>query len=210
MGATVPLWAFVTLGLAAPAVSLIGIIITTSAESRRSHRNWLRQTKYEAYEQSFTTYFNMKAAFSDFVDAPVVTQDSLDRLSVAATAFMHQYLKTELVASLRVSFYMQMEMFKTWIDVHWQIEAAEVGKPPHKPHREWGEYGETRNAVNYELGVRRDPRWWLGKWRDRGTVVPSAYVRDLLTQDEVEPVISFKVPNPHGEPSKKESHNNAD
>jgi hypothetical protein len=55
MDASVPLWAFVALGLAAPLVALLSVAITTRAENRRSHRNWLRQTKYASHDRLFAT-----------------------------------------------------------------------------------------------------------------------------------------------------------
>lgn len=114
VNATVPLWALVALGLAAPTVALVGVLITTRAESRRSHRNWLRQTKYESYEDLFSTYLAMKAAYSDYLDAEAVTNEAIERLSITADAFKRQFDKTKLIAGLRVSFYPGFASPSTW------------------------------------------------------------------------------------------------
>lgn len=84
-----PLWAFVALGLAAPFVALISVAISTRAESRRSHRNWLRQTKYESYDRLFATYLDMTTAYSDYLDSPIVTRVAKKRLSDAADVVKH-------------------------------------------------------------------------------------------------------------------------
>jgi hypothetical protein len=199
VNATVPLWAFVALGLAAPVVALISVLVSTQAESRRTQRAWLRQTKYESYERLFTAYFAMTAAYSDFLDAPIVTAKAIKRLSGAHENFKHQYDKTKLIASLRVSFSMDIEMLRTWFDIMFQLNAATEGEPAPKPHRGWGGYGDTSRAAAWDLGVRRDPGGWLAKWRDRGDVVPSNYVRRAAAEAKAEesPTVRFEVSNPY-------------
>ncbi|MGV9478828.1 hypothetical protein, partial [Gordonia aichiensis] len=72
---------------------------------------------------------------------------------------------------MRVSLAMGRELFPTWLDVYIAVEDAVIGEPPAEPRRDtWGDFGETRTAVRYDLGVRRDPELF-GKWRDRDYVV---------------------------------------
>jgi hypothetical protein len=171
VNATVPLWAFVTLGLVAPVVTLIGVIVATQAESRRSHRNWLYQTKYESYERLFTAFFDMCDAYRDYLDAPTITESTLRKLILATNAFKSQYERTSLVSSLRVGFNMEIELRKTLIDIEFQIMAAKAGKPAPTPHRPWGASEDTRDAARYDLRVRQDPDGWRGRRKDRGTLV---------------------------------------
>jgi hypothetical protein len=179
MDATVPLWAFVALGLAAPAVALLSVLVTTRAENRRSHRNWLRQTKYESYDRLFSTYFPMKEAFSDYLDAPEITESNLDKLRQTSQIFKDQFERTGLVASLRVSLAMEREMVSTWFKIYYALQSAEVGNPPPEPPGEWGAWGRTRDAARYDLGVRRDPERF-GSWRDRDHVVRYGYAPTSL------------------------------
>jgi len=202
VNATVPLWAFVTLGLVAPVVALIGVIITTQAENRRSHQNWLYQTKYESYEQLFTAFFDMCDTYRDYLASPTITDTTLSEITSAANTFKSQYERTALISSLRVGFNMEIEMLKTWIDVNFQITAAEVDRPTPKPHRAWGACGDTRNAARYDLRVRRDPGGWRARRRDRDNVVPSEYVRRAVRSAEAEanPAVRFTVRNPYADP----------
>lgn len=198
MSASVPLWAFVALGLAAPLVALLSVAITTAAENRRSHRNWLRQRKYEVYDELFSKFHDLKRTYGDFLDAPLVTTDLVDRLRVACRDFQNHYERTGLMASLRVSLAMQDEMMKTWFDIYFQLKAAKVGEPPSKPHREWGDSFETMQAARYDLGSRRDPLRWRGARQDRDHVVRHRYVKNRY-QHEKKPTLTFEVPNPYEE-----------
>lgn len=198
MTASVPLWAFVSLGLAAPIVALVGVLITTGTESRRSHRMWLYQTKYESYERLFTTYFDLSSAYSDYLAAARVTPWELQRLTETARAFKNQYEKTALVASLRVSVYMEREMIRLWVDAHLQIDAAVVGKRAPRPSMEWGDYVETRDAVRFDLRVRRDPGGWRARWRDRDFVV-----RRRIGSKQPDSVLTFDIANPYEQPPVK-------
>jgi hypothetical protein len=199
VNATVPLWAFVTLGLVAPVVTLIGVVITTQAENRRSHRNWLYQTKSESYERLFATFSAMCDAYRDYLDPPIITNSTLRQLTLATNAFKSQYARTSLVSSLRVGFNMEIELQRTLIDINFQIMAAEVGKPAPTPHRPWGESSDTRDAARYDLRVRQDPEGWRGKRKDRGNIVPSEYVNRAVRSAKAKknPVKRFVIHNPY-------------
>ncbi|MFE0749471.1 hypothetical protein [Gordonia sp. NPDC058843] len=171
MDSSVPLWAFVGLGLAAPLVALFSVLLTIGAESRRSHRDWLRHTKFEAYDALFGTFHALTQTYSRYLDLPTVTPEKVTELNDTAQRFKDQYERTMLVASMRVSLSMERELFPTWLDVYIAVEDAVVGEPPANPRRDaFGDLGETRRAVRYDLGVRRDPDLF-GKWRDRDYVV---------------------------------------
>lgn len=172
MDQTVPLWAFVTLALAAPVLALLGVIVSTRSETRRSHQNWLRQTKYESYERLFVVYAELKDAYSAFLDSdPVVTPDVLERLRQAERKFREQNERTQLVASMRTALAAEQDMGPTWFAIYWQLQDAKAGMAPPKPPASWGDHVNVREAVRVDLGARRDDKWFGGRY-DRRRVVP--------------------------------------
>jgi hypothetical protein len=167
----VPLWAFVALALVAPLLALVGVLISSRAESKRAHRNWLRETKYESYERLFVTHQRLKEAYAAFLDATMVSDHHIENLRRALRDLTDQVERTQLVASLRVGMAMDREIMATVFAVMMHLDMAIVGVPPPKPPGNWGDMFATRQAVRADLGSRRDERWFGAKF-DRRTGVP--------------------------------------
>jgi hypothetical protein len=176
MNDTVPLWAFVALGLAAPTLALLGIVFSVRAENKRSHRNWLRQTKHDAYAAMFEAYHAMNREFGDHLNLHLDGDDASEtrRLEAAHDTFKDLYERANLVASMRVSLAAQTELMRTWFHIYSHLEAHKKGEtPPGPPTEGWGDEQKTRDAVRYDLGVRRDPEVFGGHY-DRRSSVPAS------------------------------------
>lgn len=182
MDSTVPLWAFVALGLAAPTLALLGVFLSSRAENKRSQRDWLRQAKYEAYTAMFHAYDEMNREFSAHLNLHLEGYEASDIADVKAThaRFKYLYERAILLASLRVSLAAQEEMLATWFKVYFHTEAHRLGETPELPD-EWGGLDRTRQAVRYDLGVRRDPEAFGGHY-DRRTSVPTRRIAYSIQQ----------------------------
>lgn len=139
MDATVPLWAFVSLALTSPILALLGVIISDQAQTKRDHRHWLRQTKYESYERLFVAYAELKEAHSDLLGSePVMTSEVLERLSRAELNFREHNERTQLVASIRASLAVERDMMSTWSLIYGQLQDATPRTSPSRPTQGMG------------------------------------------------------------------------